>query len=271
MPLTFAIAQLSALAQVVSFEGTSYPESDGSWQRMPFCTPERSIDKGWLRETVEIGECGPPPGGDSDLYTQPIESFVGVETFFLEFALVTDGNRSEIVGQAPVALAAGSFGPINYTFTIARDQAKFFRDADLPVFFFDLEPEVPHVHRLELYGAAQFKYFIDDQLVNNGVPEGAYPSAMPCITWRARAFLEDSTTRLDYLRFGRIPEHSSGDFDSDDHVDLGDYYFFHECLSSNGPVTDAGPGCLWGDMADADTDVDMRDFMLFQLAFTGSK
>ena len=63
---------------------------------------------------------------------------------------------------------------------------------------------------------------------------------------------------------GVIPADGSGDFDSDDDVDLDDYYFFQDCVTD--PNTDAGPGCVW---ADFDFDVDLIDFSHFQAAFTG--
>jgi hypothetical protein len=74
------------------------------------------------------------------------------------------------------------------------------------------------------------------------------------------------------VRFGRIPEDASGDYDSDGVVTLDDFYFFHECLSNRrsgingGPGMDAGPGCRFTDF-NHDSSTDLSDFATFQLTF----
>ncbi len=174
------------------------------------------------------------------------------------------------------ALALGTNNGINYSFYIAGDQAKLNRDNTLPIIFVDLEPGVPHTHRLELYGADLYVWYIDGVIVDQGVPEGAFPSFNPRITWLAKAAWLPNTTVWDYVRYGTIPVDGRGDFDSDGFVDLDDYYFFQECLANNGPGIfggpdlDAGPGCRFADF-DFDTDVDLADFAVFQRAFTGGE
>ncbi|MEE9296373.1 MAG: hypothetical protein V3W34_15620 [Phycisphaerae bacterium] len=255
-----------ARGQVVSYEGNSFPEiEDASWERISFCMPTRTIEAGVLVQEVEV-DCGGPPGGDQDGYRKSISGFEGPD-FFIEFRLETDGDASEFVGQAPFALAAGSFGPVRYNWTIARDQAKLLRDVLLPILFVNIEPGVPHTYRLELRGAKFYTWFIDRTAIDSGIPEAAYPSFTPRITWLASAWNLSSVSRLDYLRFGRIAVPGSGDLDSSGTVDLSDFYFFHECVAGSGPGVDAGPGCRWADM-DQDDDVDFHDFGLFQLAFT---
>jgi len=66
---------------------------------------------------------------------------------------------------------------------------------------------------------------------------------------------------------GPIAEDGSGDFDSDQDVDLDDYQYFQECFDNSGPGIDAGPGCRFADFDD-DTDVDLQDLAQFQNSFT---
>jgi hypothetical protein len=59
-----------------------------------------------------------------------------------------------------------------------------------------------------------------------------------------------------------------GDFDGDDDVDLVNFGQLHDCMTA--PIPGAlGPGCCFFDL-ELDDDVDLRDFRLFQLAFSGS-
>ncbi len=180
------------------------------------------------------------------------------------------GDRSEIIGVAPVAIVAGGSGTANYHFTIARDQVRFFRDSLIPIVWADVEPNVTHTYRLELVGTALYVWYIDGDVVDSGEPEAAYPPmSNPRIVWQARSHIAESTTQWDYIRFGRRPADHSGDFDSSGTVDIQDFYFFAECVADrgNGPGVPVDPGCEWADM-DQDDDVDYHDFALFQRAFT---
>ncbi|MCH7726441.1 MAG: hypothetical protein IH991_08195, partial [Planctomycetes bacterium] len=169
---------------------------------------------------VEIGECGPPPGGDSDVYQRELDEFEGELTFFIEFRLNTNGDRSEIIGQAPAAISASGFGEVRYRWTIARDQVKLVRDVLLPILFLDIEPDIFHTYRLELRDTTSYAWFID----------------------------------------GVIPVDGSGDFDTDGQINDNDQFFFEECLDNSGENVDAGPGCRWADFdADTDVDCDDWD------------
>jgi len=265
----------TALPQVVSWEGTSFPEADG-WNRTAFCTPERSFQDGWLCQVFQIGECGPPPGGERDTYRRPIGAFEGAADFFLDFRVLTTGERSEIPGGAPVAVAAGSSGAVSYNLFIARDQIKFVRDVWLPILFIDVEPEIPHTIRLEFnnHNPPTFRWYLDGQNLEEGLAEGPYPSFEPRIVWQGSSWFLPNETCWDYIRYGVIPLDGSGDYDSDGAVTQDDFYFFHDCLTKDGPVilggpdNDAGPGCRFSDF-DSDGGVDLLDFAAFQNAFRG--
>jgi len=267
------VSAVPAYAQVVSWEGESFPETDG-WERTTFCTPERVLQDGWLCQAFQIGECGAPPGGDRDTYRRSILDFDGDPEFFLEFRVSTTGERSEIPGGAPVAVAAGSSGAVSYNFFIARDQIKFIRDVDLPIWFIDVDPDISHIIRLEFYNRQPptFRWYLDGESVDEGLAEGPYPSVDPRIVWQGRSWFLPNETRWDYLRYGVIPADASGDYDSDGAVTLDDFYFFQECLTNDrpgihgGPDNDAGPGCRFADF-DSDGDTDLRDFAEFQNAF----
>ncbi len=259
------LAVAIARADVFSYECTSLPAEAG-WEVInEACDAEQWLDDGWLLQHVEPG-CGGPPGGGQFDYNRSIEEFIGAPGFFIEWRVETDGDQSEIDGTAPALVSAWSFGSVLYHFTIAKDQVRFLRDTLLPILWIDIEPDVPHTYRLELFGEDLYIWYIDGEVIDSGVPEAAYPSSTPSIGWRAKAWFLESTTQWDYIRYGTIPEPGSGDFDSDDDVDLDDYYFFQHCVTE--PDTDAGPGCIWADF-DGDDDVDLIDFGHFQANFTG--
>ena len=259
------VSAVIARADVFSYECISLPP-DAGWEVInEFCDAEQWLDDGWLFQHVEPG-CGGPPGGGQFDYTRSIAEFIGEPAFFLEWRVETDGDQSEIDGVAPAAVSAWSFGAVLYHFTIAKDQVRLIRDTLLPILWIDIEPDVPHTYRLELFGADLYIWYIDGEVIDSGIPEGAYPSSTPSISWRAKSWFLESTTQWDYIRYGTIPQAGSGDFDSDDDVDLDDYYFFQDCVTD--PDTDAGPGCVWADF-DSDSDVDLIDFGHFQANFTG--
>ena len=267
------MAGVPILAQVVSWEGTSFPEAEG-WARSTFCTPGRWIEGSWFRQALAVGECAPPPDGDRDSYRRSLESLNGVTTFFVEFRLQSDGDSSEIPGGAPAVVAMGNFFGVVYHVTVSRDLVKFLRDADLPIWFIEIERDVPHTYRIELH-ADRYAFYIDAYLIDEGVPEGPFPAYDSVITWRGKSWYLPCENAWDYIRYGVIPVDGSGDYDSDGAVTLDDFYYFHECLTNvrpgiqGGPTNDAGPGCRFADF-DSDGDVDLRDFAEFQNAFTSS-
>ncbi len=136
--------------------------------------------------------------------------------------------------------------------------------------FVDIEPDVFHTQRLELYGASLYIWYIDGQIVDSGIPEGPYPFFFPVLVWGANPWFFENTTEWDYVRYGTIPNNASGDFNGDALITLADFYFFDECYAGSGPNVDVGPGCRWADM-DQDGDVDFQDFARFQRAFTDPK
>jgi len=76
-----------------------------------------------------------------------------------------------------------------------------------------------------------------------------------------------STTGMAYVIFGRDTG-DPADFDDDGDVDLNDFIIFQLCfVGSNNP---RAPGCARPDL-DRDGDVDLADFLIFQQNFTGSE
>ena len=252
--------------QIFSYEGDSFPEDGGIPILQIYCDPELWLEDGWFFQHVEMCEGDPPPGGQSAVYRRSLEDFIGVDPFFREWRMETDGQRSELPWGGPSNFSPWSRGGVNYNFSIARDQMDLNRDNTLPIVVVDFEAGIPHTHRLELYGDELYIWYLDGEIVDSGEPEGVFPSFEPHFNFRAKAAFLPNTTRWDYIRYGRIPTDASGDFDSDADLDLFDYYFFQDYLS--GPGVNAGPGSRFADF-DYDTDVDLADFAAFQTACTG--
>jgi hypothetical protein len=257
------------LAAVFSSEFSSDPVSEGWDLVLQYCEPETWNDQGWYHQELDLDACPPGPGGGRDTYRRSLEPFNGAAQFFLEFRVQTDGHRSEIPGGAPTVVALGnSFGVI-YHVTVARDLVKFARDVDLPIWFIEIDPGVPHTYRIELY-PDRYAFYIDAYLIDEGLPEGTFPAHDSRITWQGRSWYLPCENAWDYIRYGVIPEDGSGDYDTDGAVAQDDFYFFHECLTNvrpginGGPENDAGPGCRF---ADFDGDADLRDFAEFQNLF----
>ncbi len=259
------VAAVTVRADVVTFEGLAFPEiEDDSWEPTPQCEPDRWIEDGRLLQHVEQA-CWPPPGGDIDRYVRPLADFVGEEEFFIEFRMQTDGDQSEIPGVAPSSLVAGGFSIISYDFVISRDLVRFQRDDFQVTVFVEIEPSSFHTYRIELYGADQYFIYIDGEVINSGVPGGAFPdNEKNVIAWRVKVWYLPNTTQWDYVRLGTTPQNSSGDFNPDLEVDSYDLYYFQECLSSE---AGSWPGCAWADM-DFDGDTDCDDWGLFLAAWT---
>ncbi len=268
------VSAAQALGSVFSYECDSAPE-DADWTVVQIvcqpdlwvdlCDPDLSVHNRCFFQHVELCEGYPPPGGQQATYMRTLDEFIGEDQFFAEWAVETDADRSEIPWGGGAGLGLGNNYGIGYTFDIARDQAKLNRDNSLPIIFVDLEPGVPHTHRLELYGADLYVWYVDGEIVDQGVPEGEFPSFDPIIIWRAKAAWLPNTTVWDYIRYGTIAADGSGDYDSDQDVDSDDFYFFEQYFF--GPDVDAGPGGRFADF-DFDTDVDCDDWQQFLLAWS---
>jgi len=259
---------------VETYEANVLPEHAG-WERVGSFDADRWNDDGWFFQYVELGIWDPPPIGETDIYRRSIAEFAGEQRFFIEWRCETDVPSSilEVSGVA-AALAAGGHGSIAFYHTSMTDaRIQLFRDTSIPLVYVDILPSIPHTYRVELYADQFYEWYVDGQRVDFGVPQGTYPNSDSELIWGARHYLFDNTMRWDYVRYGEIPVDGSGDFDSDDSVDLGDFYFFHECLTNRrlgingGPESDAAPGCRFADFDD-DTDVDLRDVADFQNTFT---
>ncbi len=259
---------------VFSSEFSSHPLHEGWDLVQEYCDPETWVENGWYQQEFDLVGCPPPPpDGDQEAYSRWLTDYNGALEFFLEFRVLTDGERSEIPGGAPSGVAMGNFFGVLYHVTVARDQVKFLRDVDLPIWFIDIHPDVAHCYRIELC-PDRYIFYIDGDVADEGVPEGPFPSHDSRITWVGRAWYLSCHNSWDYVRYGVIPQDGSGDYNSDAEVGLDDFYFFHECLTNRrmgingGPGQDAGPGCRFADFDD-DTDVDLHDLAAFQRTFTG--
>jgi len=266
------VVSATTCAQINIYEGNAFPDTVG-WERVGTLDADRQINNGWFEQDADLGVWAPEPIGETDVYQRSISEFVGAPTFFVECRVVTDvpSELFDVSGVATAIVAGGRSG-VHYHFTLTDERVRLIRSNFLPITFASIDAAIPHVYRLELYGAELYVWSIDGQVVDAGVPEGAYPAESSVLVWGARHDLYDNTTRWDYVRYGVIPVDASGDFDSSDSVDLFDYYFAHECLTNRrpgingGPHLDAGPGCRFTDF-DFDGDVDLRDLAAFQNHF----
>ncbi len=271
--LTFVAAAVPGLAQaqLVSYDANSFPEESGDgWIRLEALFPaERWLDAGWLFQAPIVLPC-PPKCWTQDYYRRKLTDQSGLSSWHLAWVMVTDGPQA-FGAVAPAVIVAGGTSGLLYHFTIAKDRARLIRGSQFPIVFADLEEGVPHLFRLELRNTpppGTYLFTIDGEVIDEGVAEGFYPTDDSRITFGASAAIEDSVTRWDFVRFGRIPDPGSGDMTGDGLIDLEDFRFFLECADAGGPETDTMAGCLFADM-DQDGDVDFHDFKTFQLAFTG--
>jgi hypothetical protein len=258
-PVLVLLGASSVHGDVFSYECDSFPTEAG-WELMQvLCDPQEWLEDGWLFHHVELCEEWPPPGGQQIGYTRSLADQEGEVQWFVQCRLMTDGPRSEFDGVAPAAFSVWSLGAVRYNFTIADDQAKLNRDNTLPIAYADIEPGVPHTHRLELHGEALYVWYIDGEVVDSGVPEGPYPSFYPGMNFGTSSWEFPNTTQWDYIRYGPIPQPGSGDYDSNGNVDETDLAFFQDCLL--GPDAN-GPGCRWADL-NGDRKVNGADIPLF--------
>lgn len=291
------LAHASACSgQVFSYEADSLPENGGWDIAQIWCDPTLTLDDGLFVQVVDLCPGFDPPGGQEGAYKRSVADFLGTPVFFVEWRLETDGEASELIWGGAASFSVWSTGPVDYAYTITKDEAWLNRDFPFDVIdvTLPLGPEgepLPHTHRLELYGDEWFIWYIDGLPVFADVPEGDYlalDAYVPSITWRAKAAWLPNVTNWDFIRYGVIPEPASSDYDSSETVDLFDWYFVQDCLSKDGigiyggpgspcpdddetceaigETTTAGPGCTFADF-DGDADVDLRDVADFLTAF----
>lgn len=250
-------------AEMVSSDFNSVPIEEGWDLVQQFCDPTLWIDDGTYSQRLDFEACGPPPQGGHDSYVRSIDSFVGSQAWFFEFRVLTTGDRSEIPGGAPAVLVAfNAFGE-DYTAVVARDQVKLFRDALLPVLFFDLTPGVFHRIRLELDNAQPptYEWFIDSTSVDFGLAEDTFPSDDARITWRGKAWFLPTENTWDYIRYGDIAIDGSADFNSDGEVNEFELFYIDECIQRSLTGENVHPSCGWADV-NSDFIVDCADWQI---------
>jgi len=266
-----------ASAAVLTYEGDALPEELG-WERVGTLDADRSFDSGRFVQFLRLGDWAPGPLGEADFYQRYLGVFSDKQGFFIEWRVETDAPSSILDSSGiPTVVSAAGTAAANYHFTITDARVQVWRSNFLPILLVDIEPGVPHTYRLELCGPPlceehEYAWYIDGRLGDTGVAEGPYPNSNSVLIWGARHYQFDNKARWDYLRYGLVPDDSSGDYDSDGVVTHNDFYFFHECLTNErpgingGPGNDAGPGCRFADF-DFDDDVDLFDAAEFQLNF----
>jgi hypothetical protein len=243
----------ATLADGFEYEGDARPEQAGWSVAIIWCGPEEWIDAGWFHQHVDLCPGDEPPGGQYAVYRRSLADLTGAPDFFAEWSVSCDAPRTELfpwAGGAAVAIA-GSAG-VHYNAYIVRDRAWLHRDNLLPFVFVDLEPTVSHTFRLELRGLTQYTWFVDGHIVDEGVPEGPFPSGNPEILFQSYAAWVPSTTRWDYIRYGTIsPPIAPGDTNCDDAINFFDVDPFVLALLEPAAYETAYPDC---DLLSADLD-----------------
>ncbi len=135
----------AVFADVVSSEFTSSPENEGWDVLQIYCDPDMWIENGWFIQQVELCPGDPPPGGQQASYRRWLEEYVGEGEFFIEWVVETDAERTEIPWGGGAKVSAGSFGGVNYYFSIAEDLAELVRDPALPIIEVDITPGTSHM------------------------------------------------------------------------------------------------------------------------------
>lgn len=207
----FVVALMAGCAHggTVSFEGNTFPDDVGWIRSDRLYLADRSLNGGAFVQSPRIMDVNGYDVGQDDFYTFSLGDFAGSETFFAEWRMETTGSRDEIVAVGPAAFVlSGSVG-ILYHFTIASDRVLLIRDSFVPAVWVDVDPGIPHDYRLNLFGEDLYEFYIDDHLIDFGIPEGAFPTADSVIAFGARSVHVDSDTSWDYIRFGTIPEPTS--------------------------------------------------------------
>ena len=186
----------------------------------------------------------------------------------MEWRLKSDAPADEILGVGGSFLTLTGNVATFYHITVASDQVRLIVEDD--VWWVDIEPDMAHTYRVEVFGDEWFSWSIDGVEMVSGDPEVDVFSDVPLILWGSKMWNTPSINEWDYVRYGTIPTPGSGDFDADGDVDLDDFHFFQDCVTTF--ADEAGPGCVSLEVGDFDKDgdIDFHDFGAFQIAFTGA-
>ena len=198
----------TAYGAAFAFEGDAFPEDVG-WVRGGTFDADRFLQDGWFIQQVDLGVWEPPPGGEQDSYTHSLGQFIGAAALSVEWRVATDAPRTEINGVGGGAFVLTG-GPVMYHFTMAEDQIRLVRGVPFENIWVDIEPGIPHTYRLEVFGADEFRWYIDDDLILSDVPEGCLLVSDASVNFRAKYYLSPSRTSWDYIRIGTIPEPAAG-------------------------------------------------------------
>jgi hypothetical protein len=254
-------------ADVFSYEADSMPDSAGWTLEQLFCDPALSVEGGWFRAHLDLCPGYPPSIGREAVYRRYLAEFIGTPAFWAEWRVQTDSPRDFIPFGAGASIGIGGVTGINYTFDIASDQAKLNRDNFLPIIFVSIEAEVPHVFRLELYGAQRYVWYIDSRIVDSGLPQGTFPAdEQDSIVWLSRSRYVPNDTRWDYFRYGDLIPAQPADVNCDGLVNNFDIDPFVLALSDLVAYGAQYPACsrLAGD-ANGDGHIDNFDIDPFVL------
>lgn len=229
-------------AQQFDYSADLFPEDAGWRISQIVCAPDLWLEGGWFHQHVELCDGYPPPGGQTASYRRSMDDVLGIQSMYIEWRVVTDAPRAEIPWGGGAALSVTN-NLAAYIVFVTADHAKLFRNSNLPVVFVDLEPGVPHTHRLELLTSGLYVWSIDSRIVDFGEPEGALTCCAPEIVWRAKAAWVGNTTSWDYIRYGALRETAPGDANCDGAINLFDIDPFVMALFDPVAFNTATPDC----------------------------
>ena len=210
--------------------------------------------------------CEPGDVCSTEAYRRSIEQFNEQPNWFYEYRVIATADGAEIPNGAPTVLAAANFFGNAYHCTVASDRIKLSGDIDLPILFLDVEEGVPHTIRLELFNdppPATFHWYVDSELVLEGLADSPFPDFNSTITWQGRTWMQPTLNSWFYIRAGDIPIAGSADFNSDGEVDEFELFYIEECIERSASGEPADPSCQWSDI-NADNTVDCTDWQIIK-------
>lgn len=196
-------------ASVVTYDGDVFPEAAG-WERITFLDCDRTLQDGWFCQSCGLAG-SPGPIGETDYYQRSLSPFTGNQVFFIEWRVGTN-IPSALFEESGVGTVLSAFGRsgTNYHFTMTDTRARLIRDNLLPITYVDFDSAVPHTYRLELYADERYEWYVDAQLVDCGLPEGAFPANDSKLIWGARHNVYENDSCWDYISYGLVPEPAAG-------------------------------------------------------------